>query len=181
MVEIGDSATGNVEQDNLWWDLDLALDTDRLNAQKAQPAEQAKRMCVLSVNEGLSFLPFRARPHASPQNPICQRSNTLRNHHHTSASALLNTEDVEASVAAAKQMRTCSLAQPTSRTAPFCRQTGHRQHGAEGGAGMAGQLRRNAEHVSGALAAGEKAGAILDVMKWERFRWGDGKRSLTLS
>ncbi|KAH9069770.1 hypothetical protein EDB83DRAFT_2370312 [Lactarius deliciosus] len=38
---------------------------------------------------------------------------------------------------------------------------------------MAGQIRRNAEHVSGALAAGEKAGANLDVMKRERARLRD--------
>ncbi|KAH9016548.1 hypothetical protein EDB85DRAFT_2019272, partial [Lactarius pseudohatsudake] len=38
---------------------------------------------------------------------------------------------------------------------------------------MAGQLRRNAEHVSGALAAGEKAGANLDVMKQERVQLRD--------
>ncbi|KAH9174116.1 hypothetical protein EDB89DRAFT_1955351 [Lactarius sanguifluus] len=38
---------------------------------------------------------------------------------------------------------------------------------------MAGQLRRNAEHVSGALAAGEKAGANLDVTKRERVRLRD--------
>ncbi|KAH8993511.1 hypothetical protein EDB92DRAFT_2113825 [Lactarius akahatsu] len=38
---------------------------------------------------------------------------------------------------------------------------------------MAGQLRRNAEHVSGALAAGEKADANLDVMKRERVRLRD--------
>ncbi|KAH9069778.1 hypothetical protein EDB83DRAFT_2370424 [Lactarius deliciosus] len=38
---------------------------------------------------------------------------------------------------------------------------------------MAGQLRRNAEHVSDALAAWEKAGANLDVMKRERVRLRD--------
>ncbi|KAH9174062.1 hypothetical protein EDB89DRAFT_1954528 [Lactarius sanguifluus] len=38
---------------------------------------------------------------------------------------------------------------------------------------MAGQLRRNAEHVSGALAAEEKAGANLDVTKRERARLRD--------
>ncbi|KAH9022887.1 hypothetical protein EDB85DRAFT_1993131 [Lactarius pseudohatsudake] len=38
---------------------------------------------------------------------------------------------------------------------------------------MAGQLQRNAEHVSSALAAGEKAGANLDVMKRERVRLRD--------
>ncbi|KAH9016872.1 hypothetical protein EDB84DRAFT_1523122, partial [Lactarius hengduanensis] len=38
---------------------------------------------------------------------------------------------------------------------------------------MAGQLRQNAEHVSGALAAGEKAGANLDVMKQERVQLRD--------
>ncbi|KAH9028897.1 hypothetical protein EDB85DRAFT_1969160, partial [Lactarius pseudohatsudake] len=38
---------------------------------------------------------------------------------------------------------------------------------------MAGQLRLNAQHVSGALAAGEKAGASLDVMKRERVRLRD--------
>ncbi|KAH9161271.1 hypothetical protein EDB89DRAFT_2031357 [Lactarius sanguifluus] len=38
---------------------------------------------------------------------------------------------------------------------------------------MIGQLRRNAEHGSGALAAGEKAGANLDVMKRERVRLRD--------
>ncbi|KAH9161877.1 hypothetical protein EDB89DRAFT_2028445, partial [Lactarius sanguifluus] len=38
---------------------------------------------------------------------------------------------------------------------------------------MVGQLRRNAERGSGALAAGEKAGANLDVMKRERVRLRD--------
>ncbi|KAH9161888.1 hypothetical protein EDB89DRAFT_2028610 [Lactarius sanguifluus] len=38
---------------------------------------------------------------------------------------------------------------------------------------MAGQLWRNAGHISGALAAGEKAGANLDVMKRERARLRD--------
>ncbi|KAF8268211.1 hypothetical protein EI94DRAFT_1728377 [Lactarius quietus] len=60
---------------------------------------------------------------------------------------------------------------------------------------MAGQLRRNAEHFSGALAADqavlrvaeEKVGANLDVMKWERVRLRDhrgkslGTTCLTIS
>ncbi|KAH9174073.1 hypothetical protein EDB89DRAFT_2228355 [Lactarius sanguifluus] len=80
MVQIGDGATELV---NCLEDIHGLL--DRLGA------------CVLSVNESLSFLPCRARPHASPKSRSADGSTPCT----IVKSGLLNTEDVEASVAAA--------------------------------------------------------------------------------
>ncbi|KAH9022900.1 hypothetical protein EDB85DRAFT_2185258 [Lactarius pseudohatsudake] len=109
-------------------------------------------------------------------------------------SRLLNTEDVEAPVAAADA--DLLLGSTDESVRPFLppdrtpsttgthstggdtasepvllqRRTSLQVELAVQPAQMAGQLRRNAEHVSGALAAGEKAGANLDVMKREGTR-----------
>ncbi len=129
-------------------------------------------------------------------------------------SSLLTTEDAEASAAAAAADvdlllgsadesdctflppdRTPSGGDAASASALLQHSTALQEELAAQLAQMAGQLRRNAEHFSGALAADqgvlraaeEKVGANLDVMKQERVRLRDhrgkalGTTCLTIS
>ncbi|KAH9008095.1 hypothetical protein EDB84DRAFT_1598823 [Lactarius hengduanensis] len=160
----------------------------------------------------------RVAPELRPPKPDLPTVQRLTQSSHV-ISGLLNTEDVEASVAADAADADLLLGSTDESDRPFLppdRTPSTTDTHNTGGdtasepvllqdstalqvelaaqpAQMAGQLRLNAEHVSGALAAGEKAGASLDVMKRERVRlrdhrgkalrttWGDGSRSLALS
>ncbi|KAH9013854.1 hypothetical protein EDB84DRAFT_1568479 [Lactarius hengduanensis] len=145
------------------------------------------------------FLPTVPCPSPSvPQKPDLPTVQRLAQSSHV-ISGLLNAEDVEASVAADAADADLLLGStdesdrpilPPDRT-PSTTDTHNTggdttsepvllQHStalqvelAAQPAQMAGQLRLNAQHVSGALAAGEKAGANLDVMKRERVRLRD--------
>ncbi|KAH9016553.1 hypothetical protein EDB85DRAFT_2295145 [Lactarius pseudohatsudake] len=145
------------------------------------------------------FLPTVPCPSPSvPQKPDLPTVQRLAQSSHV-ISGLLNAEDVEASVAADAADADLLLGStdesdrpilPPDRT-PSTTDTHNTggdttsepvllQHStalqvelAAQPAQMAGQLRLNAQHVSGALAAGEKAGASLDVMKRERVRLRD--------
>ncbi|KAH9174050.1 hypothetical protein EDB89DRAFT_2228344 [Lactarius sanguifluus] len=190
MVQIGDGATELV---NCLEDIHGLL--DRLGA------------CVLSVNERVApepsllepFLPTVPCPSPCvPPKPDLPTVQCFAQSSHVT-SGLLNTEDVEVSVAAAAADADLLLGSTDKSDRPFLppdrtpstagtRDTGGDtasesallQHStalqvelAAQPAQMAGQLRRNAEHVSGALAAGEKAGANLDVTKRECVRLRD--------
>ncbi|KAH9166954.1 hypothetical protein EDB89DRAFT_173338 [Lactarius sanguifluus] len=163
--------------------------------------------CMLSMNERVAPEPSRLEPSLptvpcpspcvppKPDLPTVQR--LAQSSHVTSG--LLNTEDVEASVAAAAADADVLLGLTDESGRPFLppdrtpSTAGAHNTGGDTAsesallqhstalqeelewqpAQMAGQLRRNAEHVSGALAAGEKAGANLDVMRRERVRLRD--------
>ncbi|KAH9026566.1 hypothetical protein EDB84DRAFT_1579774 [Lactarius hengduanensis] len=156
--------------------------------------------CMLSVNE-VALEPERLE--SFTPTPCL----TLTRH--------LTTEDAAARRPPRPQLRrtwTCSLARPTMSPAPFFRQIGRRPRPARatrwGDAGpasallqeelavqLAGQLRRNAEHFSGVLGAGqgvrraaeERVGANLEVAKQVRVRVHDhrgkalGTTCLTIS
>jgi len=175
---------------------------------------------MLSVNERVapeptrleSFLLTVPRPSPpatrKPDLPVDQR---LAPPTHVT-SGPLTSDDADASAAAAdvdmllgsanesdvpflQQDRTPSTGDAAAASALLQNSTALQEELAMQLAQMAGQLRRNAEHFSGALAADqavlrvaeEKVGANLDVMKWERVRLRDhrgkslGTTCLTIS
>ncbi|KAH9036933.1 hypothetical protein EDB84DRAFT_1560795 [Lactarius hengduanensis] len=165
---------------------------------------------MLSVNERvapepsrlLSFLPCRARPHLSAENPIRRRSNALHDHitrhigvsHHwgcrgfrsLNCGSLGSTDESDGPFLPSDRTPSTTGAHNTggdtaSEPALLQHSTGLQEELAAQLAQMAGQPRRNAEHVSGELvadqgvlrAAEEKVDANLDVMKRERVRLHD--------
>ncbi|KAH9023564.1 hypothetical protein EDB83DRAFT_2679095 [Lactarius deliciosus] len=135
------------------------------------------------------FLPTGPRPSSSvPRKPDPLTVQRLAPPSHV-ASGLLTTEDAEAFAAAAAADLVRFLG-PTDKTSAFV--LPEQMQSMTDLAPMAGRLRRNARHFSGALGAdqwvlraAEKVDANLEVMKRERLRDHRGKAlgttSLTIS
>ncbi|KAH8996433.1 hypothetical protein EDB86DRAFT_998529 [Lactarius hatsudake] len=134
-----------------------------------------------------SFLPCRALPHPLPENPICQRSNALRPPQRWRRPAPCSADESEAFVSPDRTPSTTGARNTGGEAAsPLLQNSSALQEELA----TQGQLRRNAEHFPGALAADqgvlraaeEKVGA-LDGMEPLRDRRGKalGTTCLTIS